>query len=49
MTFMTNHRGLVFEKDLGAETGQLAAAIDSYDPDSSWAPTEDSLVEIEEE
>jgi hypothetical protein len=48
MTFMTNHRGLVFEKDLGAETAQLAAAIDRYDPDSSWAPTEDSLAEIEE-
>jgi hypothetical protein len=48
MTFMTNHRGLVFEKDLGAETAQLAAAIDRYDPDSSWAPAEDSLTEIEE-
>jgi hypothetical protein len=49
MTFIINHRGLVFEKDLGAETAQMAAAIDSYDPDSSWAPTEDSLTEIEEE
>jgi hypothetical protein len=48
MTFMTNHRGLVFEKDLGADTGQLAEAIESYDPDSSWSPTDDSLSGIEE-
>jgi hypothetical protein len=45
MTFMINHRGLVFEKDLGAETGQLAAAIDTYNPDASWVPTDDSLVD----
>jgi len=43
MTFMTNHRGLVFENDLGPETAQLAAAIDSYNPDLNWAPTDDSL------
>lgn len=49
MTFMTNHRGLVFEKDLGPDTVQVAAAIDSYDPDPTWMPTDDSLAEIEEE
>jgi hypothetical protein len=48
MTFMVNHRGLVFEKDLGTDTEQQAAAIDSYEPDSSWVPTEDSLFGIEE-
>jgi len=48
MTFMVNHRGLVFEKDLGADTGLVAAAIDSYAPDSSWSPTDDSLLGIEE-
>lgn len=45
MTFMVNHRGLVFENDLGADTEQLAVAIDSYDPDYSWTPTDDSLVD----
>jgi hypothetical protein len=49
MTFMMNHRGLIFERDLGPETGQLAAAIDSYDPDADWVPTDDSLAGIEEE
>ncbi len=48
MTFMVNHRGLVFEKDLGADTGLVAAAIDSYAPDSTWSPTDDSLTAIEE-
>jgi hypothetical protein len=48
MTFMVNHRGLVFEKDLGPDTAQLAAAIESYDPDPTWAPTEDTLLGVEE-
>jgi hypothetical protein len=43
MTFLVNHRGLVFEKDLGEGTQDVAAAIDSYDPDPGWAPTDDSL------
>lgn len=38
MTFMINERGLLFEKDLGAETAELAKAIDAFDPDESWAP-----------
>lgn len=48
MTFMINHRGLVFEKDLGPDTEQVVAAIDSYDPDPTWSPTEDTLLGIEE-
>ena len=35
-TFMVNHQGKVFEKDLGPDTAQLAAAIDAYDPDATW-------------
>jgi hypothetical protein len=45
MTFITNHRGMVWQKDLGAETGNLAAAINSYDPDLSWSPTGDFMFE----
>lgn len=48
MTFVINHRGLVFEKDLGSDTAQVVAAIDSYDPDTTWSPTEDTLAGIEE-
>jgi hypothetical protein len=49
MTFLINDRGLVFEKDLDENTGQLAAAIESYDPDPGWAPTDDSLAGIIED
>ena len=45
MTFITNHRGLVYEKDLGPETEQAAAGIQAYDPDASWAPTGDMMTE----
>jgi len=41
MSFMVNKQGIVFQKDLGVETAQAAAAITVYDPDSSWMPTED--------
>jgi len=48
MTFMINQRGIVFQKDLGADTGQLAEAITSFDPDDSWTPTPDTVLQIEE-
>lgn len=37
MTFMVNHDGVVFEKDLGRETGKIAGAMKQFDPDQSWA------------
>jgi hypothetical protein len=45
MTFITNHYGLVFQKDLGAETNQAVTAIQSYDPDTTWTPTGDEMSE----
>lgn len=36
MTFMVNHDGVIFEKDLGPDTARRAAAITRFDPDSSW-------------
>jgi hypothetical protein len=48
MTFAINHRGLVFQKDFGLESAQMVIAIDSYDPDSTWSLTEDTLVGVEE-
>ena len=41
MTFQVNQQGIVFQKDLGAETETAAAAISVYDPDESWHPTGD--------
>jgi hypothetical protein len=35
-TFIVNHDGQVYEKDLGPKTATLSPAIVKYDPDSSW-------------
>lgn len=39
-TFIVNQDGLVYEKDLGLQTSNLAPAILRYDPDSSWNPVD---------
>jgi Protein of unknown function (DUF2950) len=36
MTVMVNQQGRVYEKDLGPQTAELAAAITEYDPDATW-------------
>jgi hypothetical protein len=45
MTFITDQRGIVFQKDLGADTGQAVAAIESYDPGPEWSPTPDRVTD----
>jgi Protein of unknown function (DUF2950) len=36
MTFIVNHSGQVFEKDLGPDTANIAQRMTSFDPDPSW-------------
>jgi hypothetical protein len=36
MSFMISHQGRLVEKDLGPDTEKDVAAIQAYDPDSSW-------------
>ena len=36
MTFVVNHDGKVFQKDLGKNTGTVAAAMKEYNPDKTW-------------
>jgi Protein of unknown function (DUF2950) len=36
MTFIINQQGRVYQKNLGADTEKLAAAITEYDPDPTW-------------
>jgi Protein of unknown function (DUF2950) len=36
MTFIVNHAGTVYQKDLGPDTARLAEKITSFDPDSTW-------------
>jgi len=36
MTFLVNHDGTVFEKDLGPQTDKIAEEMTSFNPDSTW-------------
>jgi hypothetical protein len=35
--------GIVFQKDLGDKTAEIAPAMTQYDADDSWHPVEDKL------
>lgn len=37
MSFIVNHDGKVFQKDLGKSTATVAAAMKEYNPDKTWA------------
>jgi hypothetical protein len=39
-TFIVNHRGVVYEKDLGPSTATLAAQITRFNPDKTWQPVQ---------
>ena len=41
MTFLVNQQGRVYQKDLGPDTGKIAAKIKSYDPDKAWSISQD--------
>jgi hypothetical protein len=36
MSFLVNHAGVVYEKDLGLRTEQLAERMSSFNPDQTW-------------
>lgn len=36
MTFIVNHDGVVFEKDLGPRTAQVVQSITAFNPDQTW-------------
>ena len=36
MTFVVNQDGVVFQKDLGDDTLNVAAALSEYNPDGTW-------------
>ena len=37
-SFIVSHDGVVYEKDLGPKTSELAAVMDLYNPDQTWVP-----------
>lgn len=36
MTFIINQNGVVYQKDLGEKTGEIARGITEYNPDKTW-------------
>ena len=36
MTFLVNHDGVVYEKDLGPQTPSIAAGMTRFNPDATW-------------
>jgi len=45
MTFVVNEDGVVYQKDLGKKTDNLAKAMKEYNPDSSWQKAEEQQEE----
>jgi hypothetical protein len=39
MTFIVNHDGVVYQKDLGPNTAAIARGIKLFNPDGSWKKT----------
>ena len=42
MTFIVSQDGVVYEKDLGKKTADIANAMKEYNPDPSWSKSEDA-------
>jgi hypothetical protein len=42
MTFQVNHDGVVYEKDLGPKTAEIAKAMKTFDPDETWKPVSEA-------
>lgn len=40
MTFIINQNGVLYQKDLGKNTKEVASAMTTFDPDKSWRPVE---------
>jgi hypothetical protein len=40
MTFIVNQDGVVYQKDLGPKTAQVASAMKAYNPDRTWTEAE---------
>ena len=38
MSFLINHDGIAYQKNLGPATAALASAMTRFDPDATWTP-----------
>jgi hypothetical protein len=39
-TFIVNHDGVVYEKDLGSKTASQAKSMKAFNPDKTWKKAE---------
>lgn len=46
MTFIVNHSGVVFQKDLGPRTARIASRMTVFDPDPTWRKVPDSDLKL---
>jgi hypothetical protein len=40
MTFVVNHDGVAYQKDLGKDTDKIVKGMTKYDPDKTWEKAE---------
>jgi hypothetical protein len=40
MTFIISEQGIIYEKDLGKTTGQVASDMTEFNPDKTWRPVD---------
>jgi hypothetical protein len=45
MTFVVDRTGIVYQKDLGRKTSEIAAGYTTYDPDKTWTPVSDTKIQ----
>jgi hypothetical protein len=48
MTFLVNHQGIVYEKDLGPDTARLALGTVAFSPDGTWQQATDTIEPVSE-
>ena len=41
MTFLVNHDGVVYQKNLGPDTARIAARVTAFNPDKTWQRVDD--------
>jgi hypothetical protein len=44
MTFLVNHQGVIYEKDLGENTTRIASGLTVFNPDSGWQRVSDAAI-----
>lgn len=49
MTFLIDQDGVIYEKDRGPKTADLATAMTAFDPDKAWAEVSASEGEADAE